>query len=166
MGAERSARYNLDRMRRAVRSALHNLHASDHYLLEHGIHERAMSHRLAVYLELQFPGWDIDCEYNKFGGRPKLAPTASRSKRPDIIVHHRGRDYDNLLAVEIKKLQTICQSDHEKLEGCIHHLGYQWAVCVSINPDGAMLEWQSPTMAAPVVDELRWSELKEVGSAV
>jgi len=37
----------------------------DLYLLKKGLHERAISHRLAVYIEWLFGQWfDVDCEYN------------------------------------------------------------------------------------------------------
>jgi len=32
-----------------------------------GVHEQAISHRIAVYLEFLFRGLHVDCEYNKYG---------------------------------------------------------------------------------------------------
>jgi hypothetical protein len=36
----------------------------DAYLLRYDINERAISHRLAMYLTPQFKDFDVDCEYN------------------------------------------------------------------------------------------------------
>jgi hypothetical protein len=80
----------------------------DFRLLRHGPSERAVAHRLAVYLEQEFPGWDIDCEYNRQGdeGERKKINVAGHPKGreadPDIIVHRRGPQGPNLLAIEVK----------------------------------------------------------------
>ena len=52
-------------VKRAVSNALNELLKLDFYLLTTNINERSISHRLAVYLQLQFPDWDVDCEYNR-----------------------------------------------------------------------------------------------------
>jgi hypothetical protein len=31
------------------------------------VHERSTAHRLAVHLDHQFPGWNVDCEYDRDG---------------------------------------------------------------------------------------------------
>ncbi len=41
------------------------------YLLENDVSERAMAHKLAEYLSDQFPDFDVDCEYNRNGKKPK-----------------------------------------------------------------------------------------------
>lgn len=162
MATESFADFGLDRMRRTVWTALFQLHARDGYLLKHGIHERAMSHRVAVYLEYQFPGWSVDCEYNKYGDKPKLSPVAKKSKRPDIIVHRRGLDEDNLLAVELKKMRSICQQDHDKMAAAVSSLRYRWAICVSVHSTGAMIEWQGSRLATPDLEERMWASLDGV----
>ena len=43
----------------------------DRLLLKLGVHERSITHKLASYLENEFPRWDIDCEYNKKGDDTK-----------------------------------------------------------------------------------------------
>jgi len=97
------------RLHRAMSLVLDN----DSYLIEHGPSERAVAHRLAVYLEQEFPEWHVDCEYNRQGGDTSRKQVrlngVLKNADPDIIVHRRGRvDRDgsgpgrNLLAVEVK----------------------------------------------------------------
>ncbi len=76
---------------------------NDLWVLQHGPSERAVAHRLAVYIEHEFPGWSTDCEYNRqgeVGGRKKVTLNAyalPRAVDPDIIVHVRGPKGPNLL---------------------------------------------------------------------
>lgn len=110
--------------------------------LSHGVHEQAISHRIAVYLELFFSSvYHIDCEYNKQGSQNektvknvssvrcrcccascKSYVKKNRKKqkliiRPDIIVHKRRENglNDNILVIEIKK-RSECFFDQEKLK--------------------------------------------------
>lgn len=34
--------------------------------------ERSMTHKFAEHLQKYFPGWNVDCEYNRNGVSPKL----------------------------------------------------------------------------------------------
>ena len=100
----------------ALINALRLLFEKDDMLLDANVNERTITHRLAVYLEREFPGWNVDCEYNRRGqgGCPKRLDyvieaenvrsddTEGRSVFPDIIVHCRGTD-DNYLVIEVKK---------------------------------------------------------------
>ena len=45
-----------------VITALQELFAQDSFLFERDVGERALTHRLAVHVERQFPGWDVDCD--------------------------------------------------------------------------------------------------------
>lgn len=77
--------------------AVEQLLERDRYLFVHRVGERAISHRLAIYVEAQFPGWDVDCEYDRDGAARKMIPDGTGNDDdegsavlPDIIVHHRG----------------------------------------------------------------------------
>ena len=88
----------------------------DRELLTGNVHEQAIAHRIANYVERDgVPGYMVDCEYNKQGTDPKR--WNGRIFRPDIIVHKRkgNRQGDNLLVVEIKK-DKICQSNIQRLK--------------------------------------------------
>lgn len=106
-----------------------------------GIHEQAISHRIAVYLEPLFKGYHVDCEYNKHGAKndKKMAENTKVIRkecgckscvgwlkkthgsivriRPDIIVHkERGKKSEgNILVIEIKK-KDECLFDMAKLK--------------------------------------------------
>ena len=98
-------------LEKAVNDFLH----LDRELLINNAHEQAIAHRIAVYIEKQNIGFDVDCEYNKQA--KDIKRWGKRIFRPDIIVHRRGRNErgDNLLAVEIKK-DKICKSNLARLK--------------------------------------------------
>jgi len=116
-------------VQRALIRALDQLLAVDLSLVVQDPSERSLTHRLAIHLQPYFPGWDVDCEYNRVdGGLPKRvvmgAPenTSTSSEDavtvfPDIIVHHRGTR-DNLLVIEAKKATSRSSRDFdlEKLD--------------------------------------------------
>ena len=92
-----------------VMQAINMLFARDSDLFSRDASEWAIAHRLAVYLECELPGWNVDCEYNRQG--PDRVPKVRQNLdkvRPDIVLHHRGRvELDhNLLVVELKKVET------------------------------------------------------------
>ncbi len=73
------------------------------------LHEVCISHKLAIHLENilreQFlipEGVAIDIEYNRHGGDVK-SDSARNNIRPDILIHSRGNDDQNLLVIELKK---------------------------------------------------------------
>jgi hypothetical protein len=79
----------------------------DIFLLEKDVGERAISHRLGLYLQSKFSEMNVDCEYNRKGSNidaKRFGPKVkSRPVYPDIIVHKRGDDSNNILAIEVKK---------------------------------------------------------------
>ena len=121
-----------------VRSSLKRLIAKDTDLFEADANERSISHRLAIYLEEEFPGWDVDCEYNRDGHEPKTLelnpePIQSDDEQgttvyPGIIVHQR-RKTKNHLVIEIKKCNgASLDKDLRKLRALRKELGYAFAL--------------------------------------
>ena len=96
----------INKLKIIVDQAINILYARDSHLLASDCSEWSVAHRLAVCFEELFPGWNIDCEFNRQGvsGNPKTTAEGSLV-RPDIVVHHRGRTevMHNLLVVELKK---------------------------------------------------------------
>jgi hypothetical protein len=97
-------------IQRRVNEALEMLVAKDSFLLVNDAGERTIAARLACYMVPLFPDHDVDVEYNRHGVDSKRAmlPPGCRTGGdrlvyPDIVVHHRGDDRDNLLVVELKK---------------------------------------------------------------
>jgi hypothetical protein len=126
----------------------------DRWLLEKDVNERSLTHRFAIYLEDEFPWWDVDCEYNRDhddSKRLNLYPediksddTQGTTVFPDIIVHKRGSDV-NLLVIEVKKTSSRRSSDHDerKLRAFKEQLQYRYARLVTFlagEQDGATVE--------------------------
>lgn len=131
-------------MREKVREATESFIENDSDLLDLAAHEQAVSHRIAVYLEDVFESekLNVDCEYNKHLEGEKviilkgfdldrcnvckchscvavieggLDILPEKQFRPDILIHSRGNDEKNLIAIEIKKGKE-CEFDQVKLK--------------------------------------------------
>lgn len=112
--------YSLKAVSRNVRISLGLLFKNDAFLLENGVHERSITHKLAEYLQTQFPEYHVDCEYNLHGIETKILPRECNGENrekvfPDIIVHLRGTD-NNLLVIEAKQFPILDACDRQKLE--------------------------------------------------
>ena len=59
-------------IKRKVARAVARLSNERPVLEFHVVHERSTAHRLAVHLEPEFPRWNIDCEYDRFGLLQKI----------------------------------------------------------------------------------------------
>jgi hypothetical protein len=143
------ARVQADIKERVVR-AMNSLLERDAYLLQHAVSEQSITHRLALYLEGEFPGSNVDCEYDKnidhATGRKNIPGVGDA--RPDIIVHRRGANYPtNLLAIEAKKHDSPEPTDRDwwKLRGLLDPAGeYRFKVVAFLllwvgDPIGATL---------------------------
>jgi hypothetical protein len=131
-----------------VVSALSDFYAREGQLFEKDLGERTFAHRLAVHVERQFGGWDVDCDYNRLGERRLRLPTGTivstddghgKSVFPDIVVHHRAIP-ENLLAIEVRKATNHLSPEHDqhKLRGLTDpHLwfAYQIGVLVTLAKD-------------------------------
>jgi hypothetical protein len=103
-------------------TALGEFYAHETFLLEKDLGERALTHRLAVHLEGQYPGWDVDCDYNRLGERMLRLPHGTivstddalgKSIYPDIVVHQRAIPR-NLLAIELRKASNNQSLEHDQ----------------------------------------------------
>jgi hypothetical protein len=124
--------------------AINALFARDAKLIELGASEWAIAHRLAVYLEQEIPGWNVDCEYNVQGQEGDVKTNAqtvgsTERTRPDIILHHRGLTSlnHNLLLVELK-LNEIAD-DQKVMEFTLPPVGkrkfqYQYGLALAFLP--------------------------------
>jgi hypothetical protein len=107
---------NLEELSNKVDMALDMFFAKDSKLFDTKASEWAIAHRIAVYLEKYFEGWNIDCEYNKVGLHGTTKHDADGAyRRPDIIIHHRAmtEKEHNLLVIEVKIKNT--DADYGKL---------------------------------------------------
>lgn len=101
--------------------AVEMLLSNDAYLLERKIHERSIAFKLAEYLQPLFNGCNVDSEYNGDAEKENdrkallivhqeienigLEPNEDNnySISPDIIIHQRGHNKNNLVVIEVKK---------------------------------------------------------------
>lgn len=123
-----------------ILNALEELIKNDYYLLIVEINERALTHRLAIYLGEYFPEYHVDCEYNRdglhkktlyrFKKRVEADDTGDTTVYPDIIIHKRGTS-DNLVVIEAKKLGIPIGRDEKKLKAYKKDLGYRYAFLVT-----------------------------------
>jgi hypothetical protein len=133
-----------------LNAALQRLTSDDRALFVHNVSERSLCFRLGLYLQMEFPDFTVDCEYNRNHSDPdyvkrlfddelnRLAEEARGRplKRgndflfvfPDIIVHRRGTS-DNLLVIETKKTTSIVPDafDRRKLVVYRETLQYRFA---------------------------------------
>ncbi len=136
-----------DSVEEKLRDAIAQLRARDQFLLENDVNERSIAHKLAEYLQIRFPEWHVDCEYNRNHNLvkklnaeppdPSASDTQGRTVYPDIVVHRRNTD-ENLLVIEIKKSTNPDNRnyDMEKLRLFIAELGYAY---------GAFIEFEAGT---------------------
>lgn len=112
-----------DELLKATARALTQFLDRERDLLSRDVNERSITHKLAEYLQGQFPEWNVDCEYNRLGYKAKTLPavneirtddTDGRTIYPDIVVHKRGEP-DNLLVIEVKKSGNSRGGDEKKL---------------------------------------------------
>jgi hypothetical protein len=103
-------------------AALREFYTRESHLFERDLGERALTHRLAVQIESQFSGWDVDCDYNRLGERAWRLPKGTivstddalgKSIYPDIVVHKRAVPH-NLLAVEVRKAANHQPVEHDR----------------------------------------------------
>ena len=55
---------NKDETLKAFDNSVKTFLDKDSYLLHHNIYERSITHKLAEYLQYNFPNFNVDCEYN------------------------------------------------------------------------------------------------------
>jgi hypothetical protein len=105
-----------------VATALAVFYAHETFLFEKDLGERTLTHRLGVHLEKQFPGWSVDCDYDRLGERTLRLPHGTivstddhfaKSVYPDIVVHQREIP-NNLLAIEVRKASNHQPPEHDR----------------------------------------------------
>jgi hypothetical protein len=105
-----------------VVSAIEQFYGREAYLFEKDVGERTLTHRFAVHLEKQFPGWEVDCDYDRLGERTLRLPHGTivstddhfgKSVYPDIVVHQREIP-NNLLAIEVRKASNHQPPEHDQ----------------------------------------------------
>ena len=134
-----------------LNQALGELRERDSYLLETQVGERSVAAKLACYMAPLFPDHDVDVEYNRHGLDPKSLDLPAECRgggtkliTPDVIVHRRGHDQENLLVIEVKK-QTNPESracDRAKILAMKASFHYAYGVLLDMpaGPDAGTKE--------------------------
>ena len=101
-----------DLLCQTVKDALDELYKNDLYLISNEnegykyVSERGIVFRFGIYFDKlvneRFPEYNVDSEYNRNNGEKKILPNRRNGAFPDIIVHKRGSNTDNLLVIEFK----------------------------------------------------------------
>lgn len=105
----------------AICNSFNLLYENDHYLIEHEpsdcknkvdnnhhVGERTVVFRFAYYLQKTlednhlFQDLFVDCEYNRNLNDVKRTPNFPNGTYPDLILHKRGEESNNLLIMEFK----------------------------------------------------------------
>lgn len=149
---------NVTSIKRHFQRALCRFLEHDVYLLRHDLAERAMTHKVGEYLQAEFSEHNVDCEYNRNmdgAKRVELPPTdneedaRSVSTYPDIIVHRRGNNDNNLLIVEAKKSNSQYDAGYDERKiRAFSRLPYNYRVGVLLmftvlsNGDEPSVEWR------------------------
>ncbi|MEU6827358.1 hypothetical protein ABZ894_01780 [Nocardia beijingensis] len=154
--------------------AVRETYDEDRHLIEADIREEALvfriAHRLANWIELPGSLLHVDVEYNRryVAGqqRPKYEVTGDSHVTPDLIVHTRGGDTQNLLVVEAKKVQPLGEQltrSVTQLQGFRSELHYASAVLLVLAPQ-PVWRWigESETFTElPIVAEATEADQRE-----
>jgi hypothetical protein len=109
-------KWDFENVRAAVRNAIQKL-IKEPKLSDFQINERTLTQRLSIHLQSAFGPLFVDCEYNRMwtarGDKMKVLPWSAeptltddidgKTVYPDIIVHERGTQHNNLLVIEAKR---------------------------------------------------------------
>ena len=127
-----------DTIRSIINGALDQLYEKDQYLIYHDspirrfshVSERGIVFRLGIYVDQRlrsndynlFDGYNLDAEYNRNINNVKCIPTVEKGAYPDLIIHNRGNNNYNLLAIEIKPWWGSLDEGSERYERDIKKL--------------------------------------------
>lgn len=118
----------------SIKTAFCKLYTNDSYLIcnnpivrnvpeelgEHHVGERSIVFRFAHYLQcelsssVEYSSYYVDCEYNRHIADIKDVGDNSKAIYPDLVVHKRGSDANNLLVIEFKAYWNDKTNELEK----------------------------------------------------
>jgi hypothetical protein len=98
----------MNELKSIVNKALDMLYKNDGYLIQRQIHERSIVFRFGIYFDLmikkltEYYGLHLDFDYNRNKENPKRTKAHPHGIYPDLILHQRGSNDNNTLALEFK----------------------------------------------------------------
>lgn len=115
---------NKQELKEIMEIALKKLYEKDKELINRKLHENAINHKLAIYLEEAINEkkgclniYSIDVEYHKNGNDLKTL-LGGEGFRPDIILHERNSNENNILLIEAK-IKLLDSKDENVLKNCL-----------------------------------------------
>ena len=153
-----------------VKCCIQTLRRRDKIILDINVNERTITHKLAEYLQQHLPEFNVDCEYNRYEDYQKRIRNVKDRARdmsnlnsnelaeliwenkdadtiyPDIIVHKRRSQENNILVIEVKKSSNLDtgEFDKKKIEELMNRpYNYNFGLFLRIDLDGEndSLEW-------------------------
>ncbi|MBI9071401.1 MAG: hypothetical protein JEY94_07365 [Melioribacteraceae bacterium] len=99
--------YRIQLLIELVQQAIQMVYERQYYLIENKVHERSIVFWFGIYFneiikKSEFSEYNLDFEYNKNHSDPKRTDNFPQGTYPDIILHKRGTNKDNLLIMEFK----------------------------------------------------------------
>ncbi len=136
-----------------LKKALIKLYYDHSYIIQNNASERAITHHFANIITTFFDGYCADVEYNRRGIEKKYFGKGQKGRRvyPDIIIHQRKPNEDNLLAIEVSKWnkpKQKIQKDKERMKEYVRYLKYEMAACVLL-----------PKELPNPPDEIKWEDV-------
>jgi hypothetical protein len=146
----------LEAMYSKIDLAINSLLEKEREILSRGLGERILTNRFADYLRQQFQDYDVDAEYNGDIDKPNdrkalqiakkrlieigYQPNAKNNYKivPDIIVHERGTNANNLIVLEVKKDVSpdkdkeydLIKLEHLTIDYLDNHYNYKLGVAI------------------------------------
>ncbi|HIJ06383.1 hypothetical protein [Methanocalculus sp.] len=110
LDAENNLELNWDEMELIlfIKKALDDLYDNDSHLIKIKAHERSLVFRFGLYFndllieKSYFSGFDLDFDYNRDRNNPKRLKNDHNRIFPDLILHKRGNNNNNILVLEFK----------------------------------------------------------------
>lgn len=125
----------LEIIKEKIRVAIGAFNNEKDHLYRVDIFEPTLSHRIALHLESEFfnDGYVVDCEYNRNINDDKN-DDLNQKIRPDIIIHRRGSNENNLVIFEVKKAGKDSKKGQEDIRKLrrISNLNYMTRVFVGV----------------------------------
>ena len=155
---------------KALEYMFEKLRENESEIIANDISERAITHKMGEYLQQFYSDYNVDCEYNRNSVEKREKPkyvdlakdeyerlypngrwnrgendTKDISTYPDIIVHKRMCNDNNLLIIEVKKshsevdyeldrmkLRYFTNKESSEVRGQAHNYGFDYGVFIEI----------------------------------
>ena len=138
-----------NKLENIIKEACEKLYKEDKYLIKFHVCERAIVFRFGIYLEEimrrdeQLKKYNLDNEYNRNIKQPKLLPYHIRGVYPDLIIHKRGNNRNNLMIMECKtEWNNDIEDDLDKINYFVNSEGrykYKYGISIIFNINEVIL---------------------------